>query len=34
VGLVVERSTAGEEARLLLLCAVLLGVVVWGCVAL
>ena len=32
--LVLERSTAGEEARLLLLCAVLLAIVVWGCVAL
>jgi hypothetical protein len=32
--LVLERSPAGEEARLLLLCAVMLGIVVWGCVAL
>jgi hypothetical protein len=34
VALVVERSTAGEEARLLLLCVALLVVVVWGCIAL
>jgi hypothetical protein len=34
VRLVLERSPAGEEARLLLLCAVLLAIVVWGCVAL
>jgi len=29
---VLERSPAGEEARLLLICAALLVVVVWGCV--
>jgi hypothetical protein len=34
VWLVLERSPAGEEARLLLLCAVMLAIVVWGCVAL
>jgi hypothetical protein len=32
--LVLERSPAGEETRLLLLCAVLLAVVVWGCITL
>ena len=32
--LVLERSPTGEEARLLLLCAVLLAIVVWGCVVL
>jgi hypothetical protein len=30
LALVLERSPAGEEARLLLFCAVLLSVVVWG----
>ncbi|KAH9993572.1 hypothetical protein BJV77DRAFT_944266 [Russula vinacea] len=32
--LVLERSPAGEEARLLLSCAVLVAVVIWGCVRL
>lgn len=34
LALIVERSPAGEESRLLLLCATLLAVVVWGCVTL
>jgi hypothetical protein len=34
LALVLERSPAGEEARLLLFCAVLLSVVVWGCIRL
>jgi len=34
LALVMERSPAGEEARLLFLCAVLFGVVVWGCITL
>lgn len=34
LALVMERSPAGEEARLLLLCAALLAVVVWGCITL
>jgi hypothetical protein len=34
LALVLERSPAGEEARLLLFCAVLLSVVVWGCIKL
>lgn len=34
LALVLERSPAGEEARLLLFCAALLVVVVWGCVEL
>ncbi|KAI0266985.1 hypothetical protein BC834DRAFT_923671 [Gloeopeniophorella convolvens] len=32
--LLLERSPAGEEARLLFFCAVLVGAVVWGCVVL
>jgi hypothetical protein len=32
--LVLERSPAGEEARLLFFCAMLLGIVVWGCITL
>jgi hypothetical protein len=32
--LVLERSPAGEEARLLLSCAVLVAVVIWGCIRL
>ncbi|KAI0292701.1 hypothetical protein B0F90DRAFT_224866 [Multifurca ochricompacta] len=32
--LVLERSPAGEEARLLMFCAILSVVVVWGCIAL
>ncbi|KAI9457424.1 hypothetical protein F5148DRAFT_347802 [Russula earlei] len=31
LALVLERSPAGEEARLLLICAALFAVVVWGC---
>jgi len=34
LALVLERSPAGEEARLLLFCAVVLTVVVWGCIML
>lgn len=34
LALVMERSPAGEEARLLLFCATLLSVVVWGCIRL
>jgi hypothetical protein len=34
LALVLERSPAGEEARLLLFCAVLLSVVLWGCIRL
>jgi hypothetical protein len=34
LALVLERSPAGEEARLLLFCAVLLSVVIWGCIRL
>jgi len=34
LALVLERSPAGEEARLLLFCAALLVIVVWGCVEL
>ncbi|KAH8995178.1 hypothetical protein EDB86DRAFT_2804655 [Lactarius hatsudake] len=34
LALVMERSPAGEEARLLLFCATLLAVVVWGCIRL
>ncbi|KAH8993354.1 hypothetical protein EDB92DRAFT_1934503 [Lactarius akahatsu] len=34
LALVMERSPAGEEARLLLFCATLLAVIVWGCIGL
>jgi hypothetical protein len=34
LALVLERSPAGEEARLILFCAALLVIVVWGCVKL
>jgi hypothetical protein len=34
LALVLERSPAGEEVRLLLLCAALLAIVIWGCVRL
>jgi len=34
LALVLERSPAGEEARLLLSCAVLVAVVIWGCIRL
>ena len=34
LALVLERSPAGEEVRLLLFCAVLLSVVIWGCIRL
>jgi hypothetical protein len=32
--LVLERSHAGEEVRLLLFCAALLAIVIWGCIRL
>jgi len=34
LALALERSPAGEEARLLLFCAILVGVVIWGCIRL
>jgi len=34
LALVLERSPAGEEARLLMFCVVLLAVVIWGCIKL
>jgi hypothetical protein len=34
LALVLERSPAGEEVRLLLFCAALLAIVIWGCVRL
>ncbi|KAI0249590.1 hypothetical protein BJV78DRAFT_1276096 [Lactifluus subvellereus] len=34
LALLVERSPAGEEARLLFFCATLLGIVIWGCIML
>jgi len=34
LALVLERSPAGDEARLLLFCAILVGVVIWGCIRL
>jgi hypothetical protein len=34
LALVLERSPAGEEARLLFSCAALVGVVIWGCIRL